>query len=82
MIENQTLITDSDVNEMARSMGLEVIESPSTDGGNVTSMPVYRINGEESPEDIVEGNVEASEVNIRYARDRVEAAEIALNAHI
>ena len=33
MIENQTLITDNDVNEMARSMGLEVIESPSTDGG-------------------------------------------------
>ena len=82
MIENQTLITDNDVNEMARSMGLEVIESPSTGGGTFTSMPVYRINGEESPEDMVEGNVEASEVNIRYARERVEAAEIALNAHI
>ena len=50
MIENQTLITDNDVNEMARSMGLEVIESPSTDGDNVTSSPVYSINEEGSSE--------------------------------
>ena len=83
MIENQTLITDSDVNEMARSMGLEVIESPSTDGGNATSNLGYSMSEEELLEDIiVEGNAEAPEVNIRYARERVEAAEIALNAHI
>ena len=75
MIENQTLITDNDVNEMARSMGLEVIESPSTDGGNVTSMPVYPINGEETPVDSVEGNVEASEDDISQIRERVENVE-------
>ena len=83
MIENQTLITDNDVNEMARSMGLEVIESPSTDGGNATSNLGFSMSEEELLEDIiVEGNAEAPEVNIRYARERVEAAEIALNAHI
>ena len=47
--DNQTLITDNDVTEMARSMGLEVIESPSTDGGTVTSMPDYSINEEGVP---------------------------------
>ena len=77
MIENQTLITDSDVNEMARSMGLEVIESPSTDGGTFTSMPVYRINGEEAPVNIVGVNVAASEDNISHDRDIIEEAEIA-----
>lgn len=78
MIENQTLITDNDVNEMARSMGLEVIESPSTDGDNATSNPVDSISGEDAPVDIVEGNVEASEDNISHARDRMEEAATAL----
>ncbi len=73
MIENQTLITDNDVNEMARSMGLEVIESPSTGGGTFTSMPIYPINGEEAPVDSVEGNVAASEDDISQIRERVEA---------
>lgn len=79
MIENQTLITDSDVNEMARSMGLEVIESPSTDGGTSISMPVYRINGEEDPVTNLGSNVENSEDNLRQARESVEAS---LNRHI
>lgn len=79
MIENQTLITDNDVNEMARSMGLEVIESPSTDGGNATSLPDYRINGEEDPVTSLGSNVENSEDNLRHARERAEAS---LNGHI
>lgn len=79
MIENQTLITDNDVNEMARSMGLEVIESPSTDGGTVTSLPVYSINGEEDPVTSLGSNVENSEDNLRHARERAEAS---LNGHI
>ena len=79
MIENQTLITDSDVNEMARSMGLEVIESPSTDGGNATSNTVYRINGEEDPVTNLGSNVENSDDNLRQARERAEAS---LNGHI
>lgn len=74
MIENQTLITDSDVNEMARSMGLEVIESPSTGGGTFTSMPVYRINGEGDPVASLDSNVENSEDNISHTRESVEAA--------
>ena len=82
MIENQTLITDSDVNEMARSMGLEVIESPSTGGGTSISIPVYYINGEEDPVTNLGSNVENSEDNLMQARERVEAAEIALNTHI
>ena len=79
MIENQTLITDSDVNEMARSMGLEVIESPSADGGNATSNTVYRINGEEDPVTNLGSNVENSDDNLRQARERAEAS---LNGHI
>ena len=79
MIENQTLITDNDVNEMARSMGLEVIESPSTDGGTSISMPVYRINGEEDPVTNLGSNVENSEDNLRQARERAEAS---LNGYI
>ena len=80
--ENQTLITDNDVTEMARSMGLEVIESPSTDGGNVTSNTVHSRNEEEDPATSLGSNGAYSEDNLRHARDRVEAAEIALNAHI
>ena len=79
MIENQTLITDSDVNEMARSMGLEVNESPSTDGDTSISIPVYYINGEEDPVTSLGSNVENSEDNLRQARERVEAS---LNGHI
>ena len=79
MIENQTLITDSDVNEMARSMGLEVIESPSTDGGTSISIPVYRINGEEDPVTNLGSNVENSDDNLRQARERAEAS---LNGYI
>ena len=79
MIENQTLITDSDVNEMARSMGLEVNESPSTDGDTSISIPVYYINGEEDPVTNLGSNVENSEDNLRQARERVEAS---LNGHI
>ena len=79
MIENQTLITDSDVNEMARSMGLEVIESPSADGGTSISIPVYYINGEEDPVTNLGSNVENSDDNLRQARERVEAS---LNGHI
>ncbi len=73
MIENQTLITDNDVTEMARSMGLEVIVSSSTDGDTSTSNPVDSISGEEAPVDIVEGNVEASEADISQFRERIEA---------
>ena len=79
MIENQTLITDSDVNEMARSMGLEVNESPSTDGDTSISIPFYDINGEEDPVTNLGSNVENSEDNLRQARERVEAS---LNGHI
>ena len=79
MIVNQTLITDSDVNEMARSMGLEVNESPSTDGDTSISIPVYYINGEEDPVTSLGSNVENSEDNLRQARERVEAS---LNGHI
>ena len=82
MIENQinqTLITDNDVTEMARSMGLEVIESPSTDGDTSISMPVYRINGEEDPVTNLGSNVENSEDNLRQARERAEAS---LNGYI
>ena len=82
MIENQTLITDSDVNEMARSMGLEVIESPSTDGESSTLDPGDSISGTEALENILVENRPVLEAPIRYSRDRVEAAEIALNAHI
>ena len=74
MIENQTLITDSDVNEMARSMGLEVIESPSTDGDTSISIPVYYINGEEDPVTNLGSNVENSEDNLSHTRESVEAA--------
>ena len=79
MIENQTLITDNDVNEMARSMGLEVIESPSTDGGNVNSNPVDSISGEEYPVTNLRSNVENSDDNLRQARERAEAS---LNGYI
>ena len=82
MIENQTLITDSDVNEMARSMGLEVNESPSTDGESSTLDPGDSISGTEALENILVENRPVLEAPIRYSRDRVEAAEIALNAHI
>ena len=71
--ENQTLITDNDVTEMARSMGLEVIESPSTDGGNVTSMPVYSINEEEAPVNSLWEDAVDSENNISHTRERVES---------
>ena len=77
--DNQTLITDNDVTEMARSMGLEVIESPSTDGGTVTPMPVYSINGGEDPVTNLGSNVENSEDNLRQARERAEAS---LNGYI
>ena len=79
MIENQTLITDSDVNEMARSMGLEVIESPSTDGVNTTSSTVHSRNEEEAPTTNLRSNVENSEDNLRQARESVEAS---LNEYI
>lgn len=73
--ENQTLITDNDVTEMARSMGLEVIESPSTDGDNVTSMPVYSINEEEAPVSNLE---EAeSELNVHIERQMQDFPAIA-----
>src|SRR5574344_945227 len=71
--ENQTLITDSNVTEMARSMGLEVFESPSTDGGTVTPMPVYSINGGEAPVSNLEGDVVDLENNISPTRERVES---------
>ena len=77
--DNQTLITDSDVTEMARSMGLEVIESPSTDGGNVTSNTVHSRNEEEDPATSLGSNAENSEDNLRHARERAEAS---LNIHI
>ena len=79
MIVNQTLITDSDVNEMARSMGLEVIESQSTDWGNVTSNTVHSRNEEEDPATSLGSNAENSEDNLRQARERAEAF---LNGHI
>ena len=82
MIENQTLITDNDVNEMARSMGLEVIESPSTDGESSTLDPGDSIGGTEALENILVENRPVLEEPFRHARERVEAAEIALNAHI
>ena len=71
--ENQTLITDNDVTEMARSMGLEVIESPSTDGGNVTSMPDYSINEEGVPVNSLWEDAVDSENNISHTRERVES---------
>ena len=71
--ENQTLITDNDVTEMARSMGLEVIESPSTDGGTVTSMPVYSINEEGVPVNSLGEDTLDSENNISHTRERVES---------
>ena len=71
--ENQTLITDNDVTEMARSMGLEVIESPSTDGGTVTSMPDYRINEEGVPVNSLWEDAVDSENNISHTRERVES---------
>ena len=79
MIENQTLITDNDVNEMARSMGLEVIESPSTDGGNATSISDDRISGGDATVTSLGSNVENSEDTLRQARERAEAF---LNGHI
>ena len=71
--DNQTLITDSDVTEMARSMGLEVIESPSTDGDNVTSLPVYSINVAGAPVNSLEEDVVYSENNISQTRESVES---------
>ena len=71
--ENQTLITDNDVTEMARSMGLEVIESPSTDGDNVTSMPDYSINEEGAPVNSLWEDAVDSENNISHTRERVES---------
>ena len=71
--DNQTLITDNDVTEMARSMGLEVIESPSTDGGNVTSMPGYSINEEGVPVNSLWEDAVDSENNISHTRERVES---------
>ena len=81
MIENQinqTLITDSDVTEMARSMGLEVNIGPTTDGTTSTSN-LSSISGTEELENIL---VENSPVLEEPSRDRVEAAEITLNQHI
>ena len=71
--ENQTLITDSDVTEMARSMGLEVIESPSTDGGTVTPMPGYSINEEGVPVNSFWEDAVDSENNISPTRESVES---------
>ena len=71
--DNQTLITDSDVTEMARSMGLEVIESPSTDEDNVTSLPVYSINVAGAPVNSLEEDVVYSENNISQTRESVES---------
>ena len=80
--DNQTLITDNDVTEMARSMGLEVIESPSTGGGTFTSISDDRISVEDATVTNLGSNVENSEDNLRHARERVEAFETALNQHI
>ena len=82
MIENQinqTLITDSDVTEMARSMGLEVNIGPTTDDGTTSTSNLSSVSGTEELENIL---VENSPVLEEPSRDRVEAAEIALNQHI
>lgn len=82
MIENQinqTLITDSDVTEMARSMGLEVNIGPTNDDGTTSTSNLSSISGTEELENIL---VENSPVLEEPSRDRVEAAEAALSEHI
>lgn len=59
MIENQinqTLITDNDVTEMARSMGLEVNLGPTTDGTTSTSNLSSVNDAEDNPENLLAEN--------------------------
>ena len=79
MTENNILITDSDVNEMARSLGLEVIDSPSTDGDNSTSTSDTHISGTEP---LVNLLVENRPILGEHLSQAVERAEAALNRHI
>ena len=65
MIENQinqTLITDNDVTEMARSMGLEVNIGPTTDDGATSTSNLSSVSGTEDP--------------FRHARERQESPAI------
>ena len=79
--ENQTLITDSDVTEMAISMGLEVIDSPSADRDNVTSLPVYSINEEEVPVSNLEEAEAELNAHLEGLRQEFPAIEEATSEH-
>ena len=78
MIENQinqTLITDNDVTEMARSMGLEVNIGLTTDDGASTSN-LSSVSGTEELENILVESRPVLEDPFRHARERQESPAI------